>query len=226
MCCSRFAALFLGACLGLPGVLFAADGDLRAAGKLVSETATGQPPLVVNSATVVPNLNADMLDGMHASDFALQSDGLVSFPLWALNLNHNADASGDAGYLGILLTANGVSSFGTNIVIPGDYAPGTDVLFDLLVQNPSENGACQAVIHKNYGYGYRPGDGRISPQFGFASAFPVFQSGDSTISHRYILRGVLAGDAILFGWYRSGGHADDNCGDVRLVGVSMRYQKQ
>ncbi len=32
---------------------------------------TGQPPLKVNSATLVPKLNADLLDGKHASSFAL-----------------------------------------------------------------------------------------------------------------------------------------------------------
>lgn len=222
---ARFSMLLAGFLLGLSGVLCAADGDLRAAGKLVSDVATGQPPLVVNSTTAVPNLNADMLDGMHASDFALQSDGFVSFPLWAFDLRGGAASTVDP-LLGVLLTSAGNSLFGSSIVIPGDYAPGTDILFDVVVHNPTGNGACQAVVRTNYDYGYRPGAGSFSPSFGFAGVFPVFQSGDSTISHRYTLKNVRAGDAVLFGWYRSGSHADDNCGDVYLVGVSMRYQKQ
>ncbi len=222
----RFTLLLAGFLLSLSGVLSAADGDLRAAGKLVSDVATGQPPLVVNSTTAVPNLNADMLDGMHASDFALQSDGYISFPLWALEVSGAAESDGSARVFGILLKAAGSSKFGSSIVIPPDYAPGTDVLFDVLVHNPTINGACQAFIRTNYDYGYRPGVGTFNPSWFYSGASPVFLSGNSTISHRYTLRNVQAGDAVLFGWYRWGDHADDNCGDVRLVGVSMRYQKQ
>ncbi|WP_457668070.1 hypothetical protein [Thiolapillus sp.] len=219
----RFTPLFVSFLLCLSGVLSAADGDLRVAGKLVSDVATGQPPLVVNSTTVIPNFNADMLDGMHASDFALQSDGYISFPLWALELHDNATTI--SPHAGVWLTSGGNSSFGSNVVIPSDYAPGTDVLFDILVHNPAPNGACQAVLNKNYVYGYRPGGGAFFPLFGFSGAFPVFPSGNSTISHRYILRNVQAGDAVLFGWFRRGDDADDNCGIVFLAGVSMRYQK-
>ncbi len=223
---AMFSVPFVVFLLGFSGTALAADGDLRAAGKLISDVATGQPPLVVNSTTAVPNLNADMLDGMHASDFALRGAGSVSFPLWALTLDGNADATGQAWRLGIKLAANGNSEFGSNIVIPGDYAPGTDILFDILVQNPTANGTCQAIIRRNYVYGYRPGVGSFFPQFGFASVFPVFPSGDSTLSQRYILRNVQSGDAVLFGWFRFGDHADDNCGEVRLVGINMYYEKQ
>jgi hypothetical protein len=38
--------------------------------QLESKQATGTAPLVVASTTVVPNLNADLLDGKHASEFA------------------------------------------------------------------------------------------------------------------------------------------------------------
>ena len=38
--------------------------------QLISRAAEGTPPLVVGSATAVPKLNADLLDGKHAGDFA------------------------------------------------------------------------------------------------------------------------------------------------------------
>ncbi|MGH6628243.1 MAG: hypothetical protein ACREB3_00765, partial [Burkholderiales bacterium] len=56
-------------------------GDLTASGtgqfggvvtgtRFSSTVASGTPPLAVNSTTLVPNLNADMIDGAHASAFA------------------------------------------------------------------------------------------------------------------------------------------------------------
>lgn len=45
--------------------------------QLTSTVATGTAPLVVTSTTAVTNLNADMLDGKHASAFALTSDILT-----------------------------------------------------------------------------------------------------------------------------------------------------
>ncbi len=44
--------------------------SLTTSGVITSTVATGTAPLVVASTTVVNNLNADMLDGLHASDFA------------------------------------------------------------------------------------------------------------------------------------------------------------
>ena len=38
--------------------------------QLAADIATGTPPLIVASTTVVANLNADLLDGSHASAFA------------------------------------------------------------------------------------------------------------------------------------------------------------
>ena len=38
--------------------------------QLISRAAEGTPPLVVSSSTAVPKLNADLLDGKHAGDFA------------------------------------------------------------------------------------------------------------------------------------------------------------
>jgi len=44
---------------------------------LKSRVPTGTPPLVVASTTKVDNLNVEMLDGKHASDFQLKSDTLT-----------------------------------------------------------------------------------------------------------------------------------------------------
>lgn len=40
-------------------------------GQLISSVITGLAPLIISSITLVQNLNADMLDGKHASEFAL-----------------------------------------------------------------------------------------------------------------------------------------------------------
>ncbi len=45
-------------------------GDLRVDGQLISDAPQGTPPIQVGSTTPVPNLNADLLDGMTSGDFA------------------------------------------------------------------------------------------------------------------------------------------------------------
>lgn len=52
-----------------PGVPLDVSGDIRTNDQLVSTIAAGTPPLSVISSTMVPNLNADLLDGQHASAF-------------------------------------------------------------------------------------------------------------------------------------------------------------
>ena len=47
------------------------SGVVKTSNQLVSTIATGTAPLTVASTTVVPNLNADLLDGQHASAFQL-----------------------------------------------------------------------------------------------------------------------------------------------------------
>jgi len=54
------------------GLSFTANGSVSGT-QLVSAIATGTAPLVVSSTTAVTNLNADLLDGNHASAFALSS---------------------------------------------------------------------------------------------------------------------------------------------------------
>jgi hypothetical protein len=63
-----------------PSEKFEVVGNIKASGtatfastitapRLISNVATGTSPLSVTSTTVVPNLNADLLDGLHASSF-------------------------------------------------------------------------------------------------------------------------------------------------------------
>ena len=46
-----------------------AGWNIKTDGQLISTVATGTPPLVVNSATLVPNLNAELLGGISSSLF-------------------------------------------------------------------------------------------------------------------------------------------------------------
>ncbi|HNW90643.1 MAG TPA: hypothetical protein PKN48_13340 [Bacteroidales bacterium] len=50
-----------------------AGGSIRTTDQLISTQATGTAPMAVNSTTSVTNLNADLLDGNHASAFAVSS---------------------------------------------------------------------------------------------------------------------------------------------------------
>jgi hypothetical protein len=67
-----------------PGVkLDVNGGNVRTTNQLVSTVATGTAPLAVSSTTLVSNLNADLLDGSHASVFTTHNEvtdlGTVSF---------------------------------------------------------------------------------------------------------------------------------------------------
>ncbi len=59
----------LGVGTTIPGAKLDVVGDVRASGKLVSTATTGAP-LAVSSSIVVPQLNADLLDGFSASAFS------------------------------------------------------------------------------------------------------------------------------------------------------------
>ncbi len=55
----------------IPGEALDLKGNIRATGQFISTAATGAP-FSVASSTVVPNLNADLLDGLHASAIQTQ----------------------------------------------------------------------------------------------------------------------------------------------------------
>ena len=50
------------------------EGDIETDAQLVSKVAPGTAPLAVASTTLVPNLNADRVDGMEAAAFAEETD--------------------------------------------------------------------------------------------------------------------------------------------------------
>jgi len=60
-----------------PGVL---GVNIAGGPGLSSVVKAGKPPLQVNSATVVPSLNADMLDGLHANGLALAARISITTP--------------------------------------------------------------------------------------------------------------------------------------------------
>ena len=60
--------------LAFGAVSIKTDGDIVTDAQLVSKVATGTAPLAVSSTTLVPSLNADQVDGLDASAFALDAD--------------------------------------------------------------------------------------------------------------------------------------------------------
>ena len=126
----------------------AAVGNLNASGVvtstvLISNTATGTPPLVVSSTTRVPNLNVAHANVSDFSAVATQSTG-VFYPTFVsgsstgnYSLSSNSGLSFNAA-TGVL-TANGFSG---NIVAPGSN---TNVLFN---DNNSVNGSNGFVFDK------------------------------------------------------------------------------
>jgi len=64
-----------------------AGGSIRTTNQFISTLATGIPPLVVNSGTLVTNLNADMTDGFHAGN----ANGNIPVSNGSVNTNLNAD---------------------------------------------------------------------------------------------------------------------------------------
>jgi hypothetical protein len=56
-----------------PGEELDVVGNVRASGQFISTVATGTAPLLVTSTTLCTNLNADMLDSLHADDFIAMS---------------------------------------------------------------------------------------------------------------------------------------------------------
>jgi hypothetical protein len=82
------------------------QGSVTTSNQLVSTVATGTAPIAVTSTTLVPNLNADTLDGLHASAFLPVTGGTVSGPL----------------------LVGGPAAPGQNLVLEVQSSPGTDAL--------------------------------------------------------------------------------------------------
>lgn len=226
----RLIMLCLGLSLDASGVLCAADGDIRTTGKFVSDAATGQPPLAVSSTTVVPNLNADMLDGYEATHFVVRPTyygGYISIPLGSLILE-NSEVIAD---LGVKLPGTGFSSFSSNIVIPRDIAHPSNILqasitLEIMVYYPGPAGACQAVIEPLFAKRLR-----VPFEDGFynvvidAESFPPFVQNNTSIRHQYELSATPPDNPILFGVARHGDDPADNCGEVYVAGINITYLK-
>jgi len=57
-----------------PGYPLDVAGQIRLSGQLISTLATGTAPFSITSTTAVSNLNADMVDGKHSTDFVTSTD--------------------------------------------------------------------------------------------------------------------------------------------------------
>ena len=94
--------------------------NIKVAGQIQSSVATGTAPLVVESTTAVTNLNADLLDGKHAADFAASSHTHSYLPLTGGTLTGTlAIPSGTAAAPGLIFSAdtdNGLYLSGTNAI--------------------------------------------------------------------------------------------------------------
>lgn len=90
-----------------PGAkLDVAGGSIRTDAQLISTVTTGTPPLSVASGTLIPNLNADKLDGLDASGFALSGHTHATYlPLAGGQMEGNITFSGAQTVDGVDLSA-------------------------------------------------------------------------------------------------------------------------
>lgn len=90
--------------------------DFRATHQLVSTIATGTAPLAITSTTVVPNLNADLLDGQHGSFYqdAANLTGTVA----------SARLSGSYTAISALTASGLITASGGLLVNGGSFASG------------------------------------------------------------------------------------------------------
>lgn len=175
-------------------------------------------------------LDADKLDGYEADAFMLDSGygGYISIPVGSLFLNNSSFSR-----WGVVLPANGTSSFTLNVAVPRDIDdPGnihsTTLIMEIMVHWPGSAGACQAVIVPETFAHFL----RVDFQDGYhnlaidAASFPPFIGGNSSISQEYKLTGMAPGSPVLFEIIRNGDDPADNCGDVHIAGVAVRYPIQ
>ena len=92
-------------------------GDINGR-QFLSDAASGTPPFVVASATQVPNLNADMVDGKHAGN----GSGAVPISNGTVNTNLNAD---------MVDGMQGIQHQSTEIVVANLITPTTEAWTNL-----------------------------------------------------------------------------------------------
>lgn len=151
----------------------------------------------------------------------------ISIPVTSL-VQSNGSSLDFSSPIQARLYGSGSTSFGTTFLVPMDHKPGSLIYVDTYLYNPLVNGACRAVIATNYGRAWKPGEPRDqSSVFGFGAVFPSFTQGDQTYVQTYRFKeGIGAGHSVGFGLYRSGNNSNDNCGEVGLVGMQIRYERE
>ncbi len=177
-------------------------------------------------------LDADKLDGMDADAFMLDYGygGYIPVPLGSLFLNNAAFDS-----WGVTLPASGTSSFTINSVAPKDIyywntINSTELIVEIMVYYPGSAGACQAVIEplpKDVTSYLRVGfqDGYYSVGI-TADPFPPFTGPHSSLSQEYKLTGIPPESPFRLEISRKGDDPADNCGEIRIAGVAIRYPQQ
>jgi hypothetical protein len=177
-------------------------------------------------------LDADKLAGHPLSHFVMEAGygGYIPIPPASLFLDNAILDS-----WGVVLPASGTSSFTINSVVPKDIyywntINSTELIVEIMVYYPGSAGACQAVIEPI------PKDRasylRVAFQDGYYNAsvtsdpFPPFVGANSSLSQEYKLTGVPPESPFRFEISRKGDDPADNCGDVRVAGVAIRYPQQ
>jgi hypothetical protein len=162
-----------------------------------------------------------------AEDSGFKGEATISIPVNSLR-----SFSGDLLPVDSIHTVNLADGsntyFGTNFVIPSDHKPDTLIYVEFLVYNPSPNGSCRVAIRTSYGRRYRAGlpvetNGILSSTLRITS----FAESDATNRLSWAFgNNPVAGDSIVFGLYRWGGYRLDTCGNVSIVGINVRYQRE
>lgn len=106
-----------------------ANKSIETSGQLISTVATGTSPLAVTSTTAVTNLNADLLDGNHASAFALSGHTHSYLPLSGGTLTGSLLINGTSATSVLTLYVTGSTQWnlgvgdnsGTNFNISADF---------------------------------------------------------------------------------------------------------
>lgn len=91
-------------------------GDVHVGGTVHTDSIT------VQDTGVVSGLNADRLDGVHASDYRF-----IDVPLLGIHVSHGASKEVGGTLSGIALPDTGTPTFNLGFTVPPDYTPG-DVL--------------------------------------------------------------------------------------------------
>ncbi|MFA6198730.1 MAG: tail fiber domain-containing protein [Patescibacteria group bacterium] len=121
-----------------PGQALDVNGSIRTNGQLISTLADGTAPFSVTSTTVNTNLNADLLDGHHSSDFQTA----LTNPVTGTGTENYVAVWGAANsltsqqYLNVAQGGTGAGTFNTNYLLKGN---GTSVLTSSVIYDDGTN---------------------------------------------------------------------------------------